>query len=684
MTNKEFHECAYRASDRRELIDSISSFTNRSLCLVLPIGNFDEDLLTPIIEWMRDKMDKKSAKSLSDIKIYDRSSQETSNKFGLSSQDEQDEIEVDPFQKTSQPFGCLINEIKNRYSFYLSDFKDAINLHCLIAFVFIFTVCFAPALSFGGILADKTERSFGVNEMLIATSLNGVISGLFSGQPLLIYGATGPFLVFEEMLYYICKMLCIEYLAVRCWVALWVLIISLILLGLESVFIIKYVTRFTEEIFAFLIASVFLADALKKIVKIFYVDPILTTEKYCMLNKQSISLVNRSLTHNQTILYNPSSVNKQCLLYMNSTEETEFTMHISSPNRALISFLSLTGTCVIALTLKKLRRSVFFGSYIRRTLSDVGMFISIILMVFVDNIIETKTGIKTTKLDIPKNFDRPTDQNRLGWFIKPFGNNFAIDTNTEIPFYVPLLSIFPALLVFIVLFFEVEVTGFMLHSKHRKLKKGAGFNLDLFIAALMMNLNSFFGLPWMCAAPVRTLAHWASLTVYSSNYIPGEKQKLIQVREQRLTNIAVHLAIGLCLLTKDVLKMIPVSVLFGIFLYFGIVSLSGTQLYERIKLIFIPSKYLPNVVYARGVRPSKRNLFTFIQVLAVFVLLAMKSSSQISFTFPIFLALLVPLRNIVLPKIFTNKELEQLDHNKDSESGGDMDLDFYELTHLPI
>lgn len=164
----------------------------------------------------------------------------------------------------------------------------------------------------------------------------------------------------------------------------------------------------------------------------------------------------------------------------------------------------------------------------------------------------------------------------------------------------------------------------------------------------------------MCAAPVRTLAHWASLTVYSSNYIPGEKQKLIHVREQRLTNICVHVAIGLCLLAKNALRMIPVSVLFGIFLYFGIVSLSGTQLYERIKLVFIPSKYCPNVVYARGVRPAKRNLFTFIQVMMVFVLLGMKSSNQISFTFPILLVLLVPFRKYCLPKVFTNKELEQV------------------------
>lgn len=63
----------------------------------------------------------------------------------------------------------------------------------------------------------------------------------------------------------------------------------------------------------------------------------------------------------------------------------------------------------------------------------------------------------------------------------------------------------------------------------------------------------------------------------------------------------MHLAIGLCLFAKESLKMIPVPVLFGIILYFGIVSLSGTQLYERVKLIFIPSKYCPNVVYARGV-----------------------------------------------------------------------------------
>lgn len=46
---------------------------------------------------------------------------------------------------------------------------------------------------------------------------------------------------------------------------MWVLIFTTIILAFEGVYVIKYVTRFTEEIFAFLIASVFFTDAVKKI-----------------------------------------------------------------------------------------------------------------------------------------------------------------------------------------------------------------------------------------------------------------------------------------------------------------------------------------------------------------------------------------------------------------------------------
>ena len=117
----------------------------------------------------------------------------------------------------------------------------------------------------------------------------------------------------------------------------------------------------------------------------------------------------------------------------------------------------------------------------------------------------------------------------------------------------------------------------------------------------------------------------------SQSNIPGEKHALMSVKEQRITGMLVHLAIGsknqfffdffcfkkylyecwtgACLFAKCALKLIPVPVLFGIFLYFGIVSLSGTQLFERVKLVFVPCKHLPNLPYAKGV--STRQFYLF-------------------------------------------------------------------------
>lgn len=52
---------------------------------------------------------------------------------------------------------------------------------------------------------------------------------------------------------------------------------------------------------------------------------------------------------------------------------------------------------------------------------------------------------------------------------------------------------------------------------------------------------------------------------------------------------------------EPILKMIPMSALFGIFLYMGITSLSGIQLWDRILLLLIPKKYHPNEPYATRV-----------------------------------------------------------------------------------
>ena len=54
---------------------------------------------------------------------------------------------------------------------------------------------------------------------------------------------------------------------------------------------------------------------------------------------------------------------------------------------------------------------------------------------------------------------------------------------------------------------------------------------------------------------------------------------------------------------------VPLAVLFGVFLYMGVASMSGVQLFDRIELFFMPVKHHPNESYVSKVRPITIVLF---------------------------------------------------------------------------
>ncbi|CAF2821834.1 unnamed protein product [Rotaria sp. Silwood2] len=92
-----------------------------------------------------------------------------------------------------------------------------------------------------------------------------------------------------------------------------------------------------------------------------------------------------------------------------------------------------------------------------------------------------------------------------------------------------------------------------------------------------------------------------TLLVTDNTHAPGEKARLIEIKDQRVTNIGVHLLISCTIFAAPTIRKLPVAALFGIFLYFGTVSISGTQLFSRIKMAFIPTKYYSNIGYLRRV-----------------------------------------------------------------------------------
>ncbi len=171
--------------ERRELVDSIIRFTCKSLCLVLPTGDYDDDdVLFPVVDWMKDRLKKKKKKAISSAqrrirkkssiktKIYKVEVTETiedKSHFSdlMKEHDEEKNYEIDPFKRTGCLFGGLANEMKNRYRQYVSDIRDGFNMHCFIAFIFIFTVCFAPALTFGGILGKFRQLTCSKNSFIL-------------------------------------------------------------------------------------------------------------------------------------------------------------------------------------------------------------------------------------------------------------------------------------------------------------------------------------------------------------------------------------------------------------------------------------------------------------------------------------------------------------------------------------
>mgnify|MGYP001552521444 CR=1 FL=1 len=84
----------------------------------------------------------------------------------------------------------------------------------------------------------------------------------------------------------------------------------------------------------------------------------------------------------------------------------------------------------------------------------------------------------------------------------------------------------------------------IVNKKDRKLTKGSGYHLDLFIIGLTGIVCGIFGVPFLSAATVRSVTHVSALSVFSKTHAPGEKPVLLEVKEQRLTGIAVHIMIG--------------------------------------------------------------------------------------------------------------------------------------------
>ena len=101
----------------------------------------------------------------------------------------------------------------------------------------------------------------------------------------------------------------------------------------------------------------------------------------------------------------------------------------------------------------------------------------------------------------------------------------------------------------LLIFIENQLTVLLVNKPEHKLQKEVGYHFDLLIVAILAGICGLLGLPWVCAASIRSVQHLQALSVFTTKNPPGEKPRLLYVYEQRVTNIVVHFLISelLCL-----------------------------------------------------------------------------------------------------------------------------------------
>lgn len=243
MSDEIFHEVAYRAKSTSHLLAGIDEFLDA--VTVLPPGEWDPAIrIEPPAAIPSQEIRKRPPEKQPEEEDEEEEQQRVREQSGLA--------------RSGVLFGGFINDVKRKAPWYLSDFKDALATQCIASWIFLYFACLSPIITFGGLLAEATGKNMAAMESLVAGFLCGIFYGFFSGQPLTILGSTGPVLVFETIVYDFCLSIGWDYLSFRFWIGTWIAIILMIFVAIDASALVCYITRFTEENFATLIAFIFI------------------------------------------------------------------------------------------------------------------------------------------------------------------------------------------------------------------------------------------------------------------------------------------------------------------------------------------------------------------------------------------------------------------------------------------
>ena len=190
--------------------------------------------------------------------------------FGVSSKSIVVYTEIEKKRRIPPLFKGILLDIHDRLPYYCSDWSDSWDYQVIPVVIETFFNNLLPAIALAQDMFDRTDKSYGVNEVLLSSAIAGIVFGVLSGQPLCIVGVTGSISIFNYTVYEIIKPLNTNYFGFMFWICIWSMIFHFIMAITNTVALLQYVTTFPCDIFGLFINVIYVQKGIQILTRQFH------------------------------------------------------------------------------------------------------------------------------------------------------------------------------------------------------------------------------------------------------------------------------------------------------------------------------------------------------------------------------------------------------------------------------
>jgi boron transporter len=405
------------------------------------------------------------------------------------------------------------DDLKARAPYYANDWGRPKNVFTVInATIFTFVVQLIPALIFADLMDRQTDGNLSVAEVILSSAIMGIIYAVFSGQPLVVMGITGPVALLLGTSYGLTAQFDAAYFPFFFWTCVWAGLMHIISAMVGLVSLVWKVSPFTSQIFEFFIAITFIYSSLYDLIQ-----------------------------------------------PMHLTNDPNVTAQTRAAGYA--AFVIGLITCYVSWSLHFAETWIFFSREIRTFLTSYNTLIAVVVATSFSYIpgFDQNGSIERVFVVAPWDWEPSADR---PWVVNPLQ---GIDAKGIFG------AMIPGFMFFLLFIIDHNVSSILTQSPKFNLKKPSAYHWDFFIVGITFFPCAILGLPpgngLIPQAPLHCRALCTRKFVTDSYGV--RREVVTHCEEQRWSGLGQACLMFVALSCFTVISWIPNGCLFGLLLYLG-------------------------------------------------------------------------------------------------------------------